>query len=121
MLNRVTLIGRLARDPELRTTSTGKNLVHFTVAVAKRIRPTDGSPEADFFHVKAWGKTAEYVGGYLEKGRMVAVDGRIESRRYRDGEGNEREIWEVVADTVNGLDRPREESAAPSRAIGASH
>jgi len=110
MVNRVVLIGRLTRDPELRTTTTGKSVVEFSIAVTKRIKPQDpNQPDADFFRVKAWGQTAEYVSNYLTKGRLVAVDGRLESRKFQDQQGNNREIIEVVADNVNGLDRPRDD------------
>jgi len=109
MVNRVVLIGRLVRDPELRTTSTGKNVVEFSIAVNKRIKPQDGSPDADFFRIKAWGQTADYVANYLAKGRLVAVDGRLDTRKYQDKDGNNREIVEIVADNVNGLDRPRDD------------
>lgn len=108
-LNRITLVGRLTRDPELRTTSTGKDVVEFSIAVNKRIKPADGA-DADFFRVKAWGQTASYVGEYIGRGRMVSVDGRLESRKYTDKDGNNREIVEIVADNVNALDRPREDA-----------
>lgn len=108
-LNRITLCGRLTRDPELRTTSTGKDVVEFSIAVNKRIKPADGA-DADFFRVKAWGQTASYVGEYIGRGRLVSVDGRLESRKYTDKEGNSREIVEIVADNVNALDRPREDA-----------
>jgi single-strand DNA-binding protein len=109
MCNRVVVVGRLTRDPELRTTSTGKDVVEFSIAVNKRIKPADG-PDADFFRVKAWGQTASYVGEYIGRGRLVSVDGRLESRKYTDKEGNNREIVEIVADHVNALDRPREDA-----------
>ena len=109
MLNRITICGRLTRDPELRTTSTGKDVVEFSIAVNKRIKPADG-PDADFFRVKAWGQTASYVGEYIGRGRLVAVDGRLESRKYTDKEGNAREIVEIVAENVNALDRPKEDA-----------
>ena len=111
MLNRVVLIGRLTRDPELRTTSTGKSVVNFNIAVTKRFKPTDGSPDADFFTIIAWGKDAEYVANYLTKGRMVAVEGRLQTRKYQTQEGANREVVEVVADSVQGLDRPRDDAA----------
>ena len=113
-VNRVVLIGRLTRDPELRTTNSGKNVVDFSIAVTKRIKPSDGSPDADFFRIKAWGQTADYVNSYLTKGRLVAVDGRLETRKWTDQNGTNRESVEVVADNVNGLDRPRDEAGAPA-------
>lgn len=126
MVNRIILIGRLTRDPELRTTTTGRNLATFSIAVQKRMKPQDPNErDADFFNIKAWGQTADYVSNYLTKGRLVAVDGRMESRRYVDNQGNNREIWEVTADNVNGLDRPRDDgegggggSHAPSQSYG---
>lgn len=115
-LNRITLVGRLTRDPELRTTSTGKDVVEFSIAVNKRIKPADGA-DADFFRVKTWGQTASYVGEYIGRGRLVSVDGRLESRKYTDKEGNSREIVEIVADNVNALDRPREDTREELRTM----
>jgi len=113
VFNRVALIGRLTRDPETRTTTTGKTYAVFSIAVDKWRKPTDpDEASANFFNVKAWGHTAEYVGNYLTKGRLVVVDGRIDSRKYIDKEGLPREIWEVTADTVKGLDRPKDDQEA---------
>lgn len=110
MINRVVLIGRLTRDPEdVRTTTSGKSVLNFSIAVTKKFKPQDGSPDADFFTIVAWGQTAEYVANYLTKGRLVAVDGRLQTRKYTTSEGQNREVVEIVADNVNGLDRPREE------------
>ena len=126
MINRIVLVGRLTRDPELRTTTTGKNFVNFSIAVNKRIKPTGADErDADFFNVKAWNQTADYDSNYLTKGRLVSVDGRMESRKYTDKDGNNREIWEVVADNVHGLDRPRDDApggggAPQSRPAGAA-
>lgn len=108
-LNRIVLIGRMVRDPELRTTGTGKSVAEFSIAVTKRSKPQQGESDADFFRVKAWGQSGEYVCNYGSKGRLIAVDGRMESRKYVDREGNNREIWEVVADNTQFLDRPRDE------------
>ena len=122
MVNRIILIGRLVRDPELRTTNTGKDVVEFTIAVQKRIKPNDpNEKDADFFRIKAWGQTANYVNDYLTKGRLVSVEGRMESRKYTDKEQREREIWEVIADNVNGLDRPRDDAPAPTQAPASSN
>lgn len=113
MVNNVILIGRLVRDPELRTTTTGKSVCTFSLAVAKRIKPTDGSPDADFFTIVAWNKDADYVVNYLTKGRLVSVEGRLQSRRVTDSHGQSRDVVEVVTHQVNGLDRPREEAEIP--------
>jgi single-strand DNA-binding protein len=121
VLNRVTLIGRLTRDPELRTTTTGKSVASFSIAVDKRFKPQDDSqPTADFFRITAWGQTAEFVSNYLTKGRLVSVDGRLESRKFTDKDGNNREVVEVVADQVSGLDRPKDDGGGNRQAVGAT-
>lgn len=120
MVNRVVLIGRLTRDPELRTTTTGKSVCDFSLAVTKRIKPQDGSPDADFFRINAWGAQAEYVANYLTKGRLVAIDGRLQSRKYTASDGTNREVVEVVAESVQGLDRPRDDSGGSSATRGSA-
>lgn len=118
-LNRVVLVGRLVRDPETRTTSTGTDVVEFSIAVDKRIKPKDSSaPTADFFRVKAWGQSGKFIADYGSKGRLASVDGRIESRKYVDKEGNNRESWEVIADQISLLDRPRDDSGGGAPASG---
>lgn len=104
MLNRIALIGRLGRDPELKVTPTGKSVAEFSIGVNRQFDKN----ATDWFRVKCWGKTAEFVGEYLTKGRLVVVDGRMESRKYTDKDGNNREVWEVTADNVSGLDKPSE-------------
>lgn len=111
-LNRVTLVGRLTHDPELRHTTNGKQVVNFNIAVSKRIKPTDGSPDADFFTIVAWGQTAEYVSNYLNKGRLISVDGRLQSRKYTTQDGANREVVEIIAENIQGLDRPREDGGS---------
>src|SRR2546423_6253423 len=120
MITRVVLVGRLTGAPELRTTTTGKSVCEFSIAVQKRMKPQDGSPDADFFRVNAWEKTAEYVSNYLTKGRLVAVDGRLQSRKYTASDGTNREVVEIVADSVQGLDRPKDDVAAVAAPVGAT-
>jgi single-strand DNA-binding protein len=109
VINRVVLVGRLTRDPELKTTTTGKSVCDFSIAVDKRIKPSDGSSTADFFRIVCWERTAEFVSNYLHKGRLVAVDGRLQSRKYTASDGTNREVIEVIAESVQGLDRPRDD------------
>jgi single-strand DNA-binding protein len=109
MINRVVLIGRLTRDPELRTTTTGKNVCDVSIAVQKRIKPQDGSPDADFFRVQCWEQRADYLASYATKGRLLAVEGRLQTRKYTTTDGQQREVVEVVADNVQLLDRPRDD------------
>lgn len=112
MTNVVVIVGRLASDPELRTTTSGKSVVSFTVAVQKRTKPSDGSSDADFFRCSAWDKTAEYVSNYLSKGRLIAVEGRLQSRKYVASDGSNREVVEIVANNVQSLERPRDDGQA---------
>jgi single-strand DNA-binding protein len=92
----------------------------FSIAVQKRVKPQDGSPDADFFRVNVWGATADYVSNYLTKGRLVGVEGRLQSRRYTTSDGTNREVVEVVADNVQGLDRPREDNGGSGGATAAA-
>ncbi|MFN3685019.1 MAG: single-stranded DNA-binding protein [Fimbriimonadaceae bacterium] len=110
MVNRVVLVGRLTRDPEQKTTPSGTSVCDFSIAVDRRVKQ-EGGQEADFFRVTAWGKTAEFVGRYLAKGRLVAVDGRLQQRKYTAQDGTTREVVEVIAENVQGLDRPSDRPA----------
>jgi len=112
-MNCIVLTGRIGRDVELKSTSTGKTFCTFSVAVPKRIKPTNGDPDADWFNVKVWGKTADYVAAYLAKGSLVSVSGRMESRKYQGKDGANREIWEVAADQVSGLDKKTDGGTKP--------
>jgi single-strand DNA-binding protein len=119
-INRVVLTGRIATDLELRTTPTGKQVVSFRIAVQRRFKPqTPDQPDADFLTVVAWNQQAEFLHSYAEKGRMVGVDGRLQSRRYTAGDGTERYVVEVVADSVVLLDRPRDAQAPESAVVSA--
>lgn len=110
-LNCVCLTGRLTRDPELRTTATGKQVVTFTLAVQKRYKPQDESqPDASFIDCVAWGQQAEFLCNYGAKGRMVGVTGRLEQRKYQAQDGTNRNVIEVVVDNVQLLDRPRDDA-----------
>lgn len=109
-MNVVALVGRLTRDPEKRLLPSGTSVVEFSIAVDKTFGKKEGEPDAYFFRVKAWNKTADYVANYLTKGRLVSVSGRLEQRKYQASDGTSREIIEVVADNVQGLDRPRDGS-----------
>lgn len=99
MLNNVVLIGRLTKDPELRYTPGGKAVVQFRLAVPHT------SEDTDFIDVIAWERQAENVANYLQKGRLVAVQGRLSARNFEDNLGNKREKVEVVAAVVRFLDR----------------
>lgn len=111
-INRVVLIGRLTRDPELRNTTTGKQVVNFSIAVDDRFNKDN----TNFFNVSAWGSTADFVAKYLTKGRLIAVDGRLQQRKYTTQDGQNRDVVEIVADNVQGLDRPRDDASSGSSA-----
>ena len=120
-INRITVTGRLTRDPELRTTTTGKQVASFGVAVEKRFKPTDpNEKDADFFNVTAWGQTAEFISNYGGKGRMVGVDGRLQSRKYTNKDGIEVNAVEIVAENVILLDRPKDGGPQESAPVGAA-
>ncbi|MBX5465999.1 MAG: single-stranded DNA-binding protein [Firmicutes bacterium] len=111
MLNRIILIGRLTRDPELRYTPQGTPVAAFSLAVDRPFTNQQGQRETDFIDCIAWRKLAETVGNHLAKGRLVAVEGRLQVRSYTAQDGTKRRVAEVVADTVRFLDRPREGGA----------
>ena len=104
MMNKAILIGRLTRDPELRTTSNDISVTSFTIAVDRNFNNQQGEKETDFIPVVAWRKLAETCAKYLAKGRLVAVSGRMQVRSYEGKEGK-RYITEVVADEVQFLER----------------
>lgn len=107
MLNRIQLIGRLTRDPELRYVSNGHPMAQFTLAVDRDFKNAAGDRDADFIHCVAWRKLAEQVGQYCARGRLVAVEGRLQTRAYETPDGSRRRMTEVVGDRVWFLDSPR--------------
>ncbi len=101
MLNRITLMGRLVADPELRTTPSGVTVATFRVACDRDFKNKQtGERETDFINVVVWRQTAEFVSRYFSKGRMAVVEGRLQIRPYTDRDGNKRTAAEVVADNV---------------------
>lgn len=104
MINRVVLVGRLTRDPELRRTSNDIPVVSFTVAVNRPYAKADSDQQADFINCSAWRRQAETVNQYLSKGSLVGVEGRIQTRNYEDANGNKRTATDVVADSVQFLE-----------------
>ena len=97
-MNRVVLVGRLTRNPELRTTSSGISQTRFTLAVNRRTSGNDGQREADFISCVAWRGTAEAIAKYLTKGRELAVEGRIQTGSYDAQDGTKRYTTDVVVD-----------------------
>lgn len=101
MLNHIVIMGRLTRDPELRSTQAGVNVASFSVAVERDFGGRDGGErQTDFIDCVAWRQTGEFVSRYFRKGSMIVVSGRLQSRRWQDRDGNNRISWEVSADNV---------------------
>lgn len=103
-MNRVELVGRLTRDPELRTGSTGTSVARFTIAVDRRISRDDrdaGKQSADFINIVAFGRTAETIGKYLTKGRQIALEGRIQTGSYDAQDGTKRYTTDIVVDNFD--------------------
>ena len=105
MLNRIVLIGRLTRDPEMKYTPQGIPVAQMSIAVDRFTKDENGQKETDFFDVVAWRRTAEFASQYLNKGRLISVEGRLQTRSWVAQDGTKRKAYEVVADNINGLDR----------------
>ncbi len=109
MLNHIVIMGRLVQDPVLRTTQSGVNVASFTVAVDRDFAGRDGSDrQTDFIDCVAWRQTGEFVSKYFQKGRMIVVSGRLQSRKWQDRDGNNRTNWEIQADNVYFGDSKRD-------------
>lgn len=104
MLNRFVAAGRLTRDPELRYTPQGVPVAHFALAVDRNYKGADGERGVDFFECIAWRKTAETVANTLKKGRLITIEGRIETRSYEAQDGTRRRVTEVIVDHFNYMD-----------------
>lgn len=116
MLNSISIMGRLTREPELKHTSQGVPVCTITLAVERDFVGQDGRREADFIDVVCWRGTAELVARWFRKGLLVAVEGRLQSRRWADQYGQNRTGWEVVADSVYFAERAeRDGQAAPQQ------
>lgn len=114
MLNRIVIIGRLTRDPEMRQTPSGTAVCTFTLAVDRSFKSANGERETDFIPVVAWRQLGENCAQYLAKGKLAAVDGRLQLRRYEDKDGSKRTAAEVVADNVRFLSPKSEPSVNDS-------
>src|SRR5690606_22585578 len=110
MINRVVLVGRLTRDPDLRYTPNGNAVVNFTLAVNRTFKNSNGEQEADFINCQAWRTTAENVAQYLRKGSLAGIEGRIQTRSYENDEGRRVYVTEVIADSVQFLEPKKQET-----------
>lgn len=111
MLNHVSIMGRLTRDPELRRTGSGTPVANFAIAVDRDFSGKDGEKETDFINCVAWRQTAEFVNRYLTKGRMAVVSGRLQVRKWQTQEGENRYVTEVIAESVYFGDSKKDTSS----------
>lgn len=100
MLNKIIIMGRLTRDPELRRTASGTAVTSMKLACDRDFKPQNGEKETDFIDVVVWKNTAEFVSRYFSKGRMAVVEGRLQVRDWTDKDGGKRRTYEIVADHV---------------------
>ena len=116
MLNHIVIMGRLVKDPELRYTQSQVPVASFTVAVDRDFGGRDGAErQTDFVDCVAWRQTGEFVSKYFQKGRMIVVSGRLQSRKWQDRDGNNRTNWEIQADNVYFGDSKRESDGGYSQ------
>lgn len=128
-MNKVILIGRLARDPELRTTPTNVSVATFAIAVSRPFIPQGGTPETDFINCVVWRRQAENLAKYCHKGSQIAIEGRIQTRNYTAQDGNKRYVTEVMCDNITflgskdssqgGTYMPQDNYSAPDVSVGA--
>lgn len=121
MLNHIVLMGRLTRDPELRRTGSGVAVASFTIAVDRDYSTKEGEKETDFFDIVAWRQTGEFVSKYFTKGRMAVVEGRLQIRKWKNKEGENRYSTEVLADHVYFGDSKKEASSDNSANNGGGY
>ena len=123
MLNKIILMGRLTKNPELRRTNSGTAVASFSLAVDRDFKAQNGEKETDFIDIVAWRNTAEFVSKYFTKGRMAVVEGRLQIRDWTDKDGSKRRTAEVVADNVYFGDSRKESSGndAPAYAEPAAN
>ncbi len=115
-MNKAILVGRLTRDPELKTTGSGVSVCSFTIAINRRFKNSEGNYDADFINCVAWRQQAEFISKYFSKGRMVGICGSIQTRNYDREDGQRVYVTEVVADEVSFVDSKSQGDGAPAPA-----
>ena len=113
MINNATIMGRLTADPELRSTQSGTSVVQFTVAVDRDYQKQGEERQADFINCVAWRQTAEFISRYFGKGRMIAVEGSIQTRNYEDKHGNKRTATELIVNKAHFTGEKQERKIEP--------
>lgn len=115
-MNKVILVGRLTRDPEVRTMPSGNSVASFTLAINRNFKNKEGNIDADFINVSVFGRQAENVGKYISKGSQLGVEGRIQTRSYDAQDGTKRYVTEVIAENVEFMSSSNRSGAAPVNA-----
>lgn len=122
-MNKIILLGRLVKDPEVRVTPTDRTVCTFTLAVDRPFSGKDGKREADFINIQTWNKTAELIGNYVSKGQRLLVEGRLQIRSYDGKDGNRHWVTEVIANNVEFVERKADSAnrhIAPAGDVGAA-
>lgn len=119
-MNKIVLIGRLTKDPELKYTQSGTAVCNFTLAVNRRFANQSGEKEADFINCQSWQKTAEFVANYFKKGQMMALEGRLQVHSYDGNDGKKRWVTEVITEQIEfvGGKGDKQGGAGASAAVG---
>ena len=112
-MNRVSLTGRITKDPEIRYSSNGASYLMFTLAVDRQVRDASGQRQADFINCTAFGQTADFIGRFIKKGFMLGISGRIQTRSYQGQDGQTRYVTEVLCENVENL-TPRDPNSQPA-------
>lgn len=100
MLNNISIMGRMVKDPELRKTTSGKSICSFVIANERSKSSISGEKEVDFLEVVAWNQSAEFVEKFFKKGSPIVITGRVQTRTYEDSDGAKRKVWNIVANSV---------------------
>lgn len=117
MINRVVLTGRLTRDPDVKSTSSGIAVASFTLAVDRQFKNAGGSRDVDFVNCVAWRKRAEALAQYTHKGSLIGVEGRLQTRSYQDKQGNNRQATELVIDNFAFLSSKKDQGSSTSQSV----
>lgn len=108
MVNKVILVGRLTKDPEIKSTAAGISVLNFTVAVTRKYKDQNGERQSDFINCVAFRNTADFISKYFRKGNMISIDGAIQTRTYDDNEGKRHYVTEVIANDAGFIESKRE-------------
>lgn len=111
MLNKAILVGRLTKDPELKSTGSGVSVLNFTVAITRKYKDANGERQSDFVNCVAFRQTAEFISNYFKKGNMISIDGTIQTRTWDDNEGKRHYVTEVLANDAGFIESKREMEA----------